>query len=74
MMTPEILAAFGQFGPLGLVIGYLIWREKAGAEKRGEIERERVEADKTRAEADKALAGALAALTVMIQHLDQRLK
>ncbi len=73
-MTPELLAVAGQFGPLGLIIAYLVWREKAGAEKRGEIERERVEADKTRAEADKALAGALAALTVMIQHLDQRLK
>lgn len=73
-MTPELLAAFGQFGPLGLVIGYLIWRERVGAEKRGEIERERAEADKVRAEADKALAAALAALTVMIQHLDQRLK
>lgn len=73
-MTPELLAAFGQFGPLGLVIGYLIWREKAGAEKRGDIERARAESDKVRADADKALAGALAALTVMIQHLDQRLK
>lgn len=73
-MTPEVLAAFGQFGPLGLMVAYLIWREKSGAEKRGEIERERADADKVRAEADKALAGALAALTVMIQHLDQRLK
>lgn len=66
-MNPELVAAFGQFGPLGLMIGYLVWREKAGAEKRGEIERER-------AEADKALATSLAALTVTIQHLDQRLK
>ena len=66
-MNPELVAAFGQFGPLGLMIGYLVWREKAGAEKRGEIERER-------AEADKALATSLSALTVTIQHLDQRLK
>lgn len=73
-MTPEVVAAFGQFGPLGLMVAYLVWREKAGAEKRGEIERERAEADKVRAEADKSLAGALAALTVMIQHFDQRLK
>ena len=66
-MTPELVAAFGQFGPLGLMIGYLVWRERAGAEKRAEIDRERVESDK-------ALAASLSALTVTIQHLDQRLK
>lgn len=66
-MTPELLAAFGQFGPLGLMIGYLVWREKVGAEKRGLIEQ-------ARAAADIELAKALAALTVTIQHIDQRLK
>lgn len=66
-MTPELITAFGQFGPLGLMIGYLIWREKAGAEKRGQIERER-------AEADRALATSLSALVVTIQHLDNKLK
>lgn len=64
-MTAEIATAFGQFGPLGLMIGYLIWREKAGAEKRGEIER-------ARAEADKALAASLAALTTTIQQMEPR--
>lgn len=66
-MTPELITAFGQFGPLGLMIMYLMWREKAGAEKRGQIERER-------AEADKALAAALSALTVTIQHFDRGAK
>ena len=66
-MTPELLAAFGQFGPLGLMIGYLVWRDMRGAEKRGQIERERTESDK-------ALAAALSALTVTIQHLEQRIK
>jgi len=66
-MTPELITAFGQFGPLGLMIMYLMWREKAGAEKRGQIERER-------AEADKALASALSALTVTIQHFDRGAK
>ena len=66
-MTPEILSAFTQFGPLGLMIGYLVWREKVGAEKRGEVER-------ARATADIELARALTALTVTIQHIDQRLK
>ncbi len=63
-MTPELVTAFGQFGPLGLMIGYLIWREKTGAEKRGELEQ-------ARTEADKALAASLASLTVTIQHLDR---
>lgn len=66
-MTPELITTFGQFGPLGLMIGYLVWREKTGAEKRGEIE-------KARAASDIELAKALSALTVTIQHLDQRMK
>ena len=65
-MTPEIVTAFGQFGPVGLMIGYLVWRERTGAEKRGVIEKERTESDK-------ALASALSALTVTIQHLEQRI-
>ena len=63
-MTPELLTAFGQFGPLGLMIAYLIWREKTGAEKRGELERDRIESDR-------ALTTALTALTVTIQHLER---
>jgi len=66
-MTPDLITAFGQFGPLGLMIGYLIWRERVGAEQRGLIERERTESDK-------ALATALSALTVTIQHLEQKIK
>lgn len=66
-MTPDMWAAFGQFGPLGLMIGYLVWRDVRSAEKRGQIERERTESDK-------ALAAALSALTVTIQHLESRVK
>lgn len=67
-MTPEHFVAFGQaFGPLGLMIAYLVWREKVGAEKRGEVE-------KARASADIELAKALTALTVTIQHIDRRLE
>lgn len=60
-MTPELIAAFGQFGPLGLMIGYLVWREskeRAAATQR----------DLAQAEANKELAGALSALTVTIQN------
>lgn len=66
-MTPELLTAFGQFGPLGLMIGYLVWRERAGAEDKAEVE-------KARAASDIELAKALTALTVTIQHIDSRLK
>lgn len=66
-MTPEALALFGQFGPLGLMIGYLVWRESRASDARNSIERERTESDK-------ALAAALSALTVTIQHLEQRIE
>ncbi len=66
-MTPELITAFGQFGPLGLMIAYLVWREKTGSEKRGEIEL-------ARSASDIELAKALSALTVTIQHLDKRMQ
>jgi hypothetical protein len=66
-MTPELITAFGQFGPLGLMILYLVWREK-------DIAKVRRETDAARSAADIELAKSLAALTVTIQHLDQRLK
>lgn len=66
-MTPDIATAFGQFGPLGLMIGYLVWREKTGADRRNEIEEKRVEADKL-------LASALTALTVTVASFESRLK
>lgn len=65
-MTPDIWILFGQFGPLGLVIGYLIWRETHADERHAAVERERTESDR-------ALAAALSALTVTIQHLEQRM-
>jgi hypothetical protein len=55
-MTPEMLTLAGQFGPLGLMIAYLIWRESR-AEK---VMRERIEADLE-------LARSLAVLSVKIE-------
>lgn len=66
-MTPEALQLFGQFGPLGLMIGYLVWRESRVTDARQQVEKERTESDK-------ALAAALSALTVTIQHLEQRIE
>ncbi|MGF7151330.1 hypothetical protein FHS96_004993 [Sphingomonas zeicaulis] len=66
-MSPEIWSLAGQFGPLGLVIGYLVWRETRADEKRAMVDRERTESDR-------ALAAALSALTVTIQHLEQGMR
>lgn len=58
-MSPELLNAFGQFGPLGLMIFYLIWNAKSEREER-----------QLRAAADIELAKSLTALTVTIQHIN----
>jgi len=73
-MSPEMMGVFAQFGPLGLMIGYLVWRESVSNAKREALEKERLEVQRERTESDKALATALAALTVTIQHLEQRIK
>ncbi|UXC93137.1 hypothetical protein EGM87_22845 [Sphingobium sp. RSMS] len=65
-MTAEMWTTLGQFGPLGLMIGYLVWDKSRGDDTRQKI-------DKDRTESDKALAAALSALTVTIQHLEQRI-
>ncbi|EQB12671.1 hypothetical protein [Sphingobium lactosutens] len=66
-MSPEFITAFGQFGPLGLMIAYLVWREKTVADQRTQIDEKRVEADKV-------LASALTALTVTVQDLKSQIK
>jgi hypothetical protein len=64
-MDGNTLAALaGQFGPMGLFVGYLIWERRSGAE-------ERIKHDIARVEADKALAQSLGALTAVIQRLDR---
>lgn len=74
--TLQVLA--GQWGPMGLLIGYLLWSdhrravaqdkmdEKKGAE-RLRLEEKRIAFDRERLECDKALAAGLAALTAVIQ-------
>lgn len=69
MMTPELVTAFGNFGPMGLLVMFLYFEKKAEREHRREVEEEKTKADLARASADKEIATALAALTVTIQHL-----
>lgn len=49
-----------QFGPTGLIIGYLVWEKLTTGKEKLAFDRERLEADK-------ALAASLAALTTAIQ-------
>lgn len=52
----------GQFGPTGLIIGYLVWERRTSS-------RERMTYDRERLEADKALAASLAALKTTIERI-----
>jgi len=53
MMAPELLSIFAQFGPLGLLIAYLMW--------------DRITFSRQQIETDRALTAALTALTVTIR-------
>ena len=73
-MTPDAIALFSQFGFPGVLIGYLIYRDGQQAKEKAELQKLQSEETKLKSEADKALATSLAALTVMIQNLAERLK
>jgi len=60
MSGGEILALAGQFGPMGLFVAYLIWREQR-------MDARRMTYDQARLECDKALAASLATLSAVIQ-------
>lgn len=60
MAETSIISELAQnFGPTGLIIGYLVW-------DRLTTQKERMAFDRARLEADKSLAASLAALTVAI--------
>lgn len=60
MTVDQILSLALQFGPTGLVIGYLIWREKGERQDRKEL----AQADIVSRE---KLASSLTALSMVIQ-------
>lgn len=53
-----------QFGPTGLIIGYLVWDRLTNVKERLSFDRERLEADK-------AMTAALAGLKTVIEGRDQ---
>lgn len=64
MSVSDILGLAGQFGPMGLFVSYLVWREQRTAAAT-------MAYNQARLECDKALASSLGALTAVIQRLDR---
>ena len=64
MGVADVLQLAGQSGPMGLLVAYLIWRER-------NFDAKRLTYDQARLDADKALAASLGALTAVIQRLDR---
>jgi hypothetical protein len=60
----DFLTLAGQFGPMGLFVAYLVWRELRTAATS-------LAYNQARLECDKALANSLGALTAVIQRLDR---
>ena len=64
MQIDQFMIFAGQFGPMGLFVGYLIWREQRNDSKI-------MTYNQSRLECDRALANSLGALTAVIQRLDR---
>lgn len=64
MGAADVIALAGDFGPMGLLVAFLVWRDVRSEAKR-------MAYDQVRLEADKALASSLGALTAVIQRLDR---
>lgn len=64
MAISDILTLAGQFGPMGLFVAYLVWREQRSEGKR-------MSYDQARLETDRALASSLGALKAVIERLDR---
>jgi hypothetical protein len=63
----DVASLATQFGPTGLIIGYLIWEKTRLDSKWRNHEEQRLKQDAARTEADKGLALALQALTIAIR-------
>lgn len=64
MSVETFLNLAGQFGPMGLFVAYLIWREQRTATTA-------IAYNEARLQADRALASSLGALTAVIQRLER---
>jgi hypothetical protein len=67
-VSPAEVATFAQlYGPMGLLVAYLIWSADRREKRWKEHEEQRLKQDAARTEADKGLALALQALTIAIR-------
>ena len=75
-----LLTTLGNWGALGLLIAFLVWRDMREADARTKLEEKyqaerlkleerRIQVDRERAEADRSLAASLGALTAVVQSL-----
>ena len=66
-MLGDALSLAGQFGPMGLLVAYIIWDKQRTDTKWRDHEAARLKQDAARVEADKAMAQAMTALSIVIQ-------
>jgi hypothetical protein len=67
-VSPDTLGSLAQlYGPMGLLVAYLIWSADRREKRWKEHEEQRLKQDAARTEADKGLALALQALTIAIR-------
>lgn len=67
MSAGDILALFKEFGPMGLMVGYVIWDKGRVRQQWKDHEERRLKVDEDRIETDKQLALALQALTFKVR-------
>lgn len=70
MAAGDLLQLAAQFGPMGLLVGYIIWDKSRIDTKWRAHEERRAKIDESRITADTGLALALQALTIAIQGKD----
>lgn len=67
MSIDQLLALAAQFGPMGLLVAYLIWRENCDRKERSKQADDRAEIEKADIASREKLASSLTALSMVIQ-------
>lgn len=65
--VPALFTALGNFGALGILVAYLIWRESCDRRERKEQAAARAERDERDIASREKLASSLTALSMVIQ-------
>lgn len=71
MGLEQVLGLAGQFGPMGLFVAYLMWREQRNDKWLQRHEENRLKTENATSDANQSLAASLGALTAVIQRLDR---